>query len=53
MRRVVLTGLGLVSPVGCGVEATWSRILAGESGARRIEEFDASDLACQIGCFIP
>ncbi|MDZ4791166.1 MAG: beta-ketoacyl-ACP synthase II [Hyphomicrobiales bacterium] len=53
MRRVVLTGLGLVSPIGCGVEATWSRILAGESGARRIEEFDASDLACQIGCFIP
>ncbi len=53
MRRVVLTGLGLVSPVGCGVEATWARILAGESGARRIEEFDASDLACQIACFIP
>ncbi len=53
MRRVVLTGLGLVSPVGCGVEATWSRILAGESGARRIEEFEASDLACQIACFIP
>ncbi len=53
MRRVVVTGLGLVSPLGCGVEAAWSRILNGESGARRIEEFEVSDLTCQIACFIP
>ncbi|MGE3064951.1 MAG: beta-ketoacyl-ACP synthase II [Hyphomicrobiaceae bacterium] len=53
MRRVVITGLGLVTPLGCGVEATWSRLLAGESGARRITEFEASDLACQIACFVP
>ena len=53
MRRVVITGLGIVSPLGCGVEASWKRLLAGESGARRITEFDVSDLSCQIGCTIP
>ncbi|RPI44418.1 MAG: beta-ketoacyl-ACP synthase II, partial [Hyphomicrobiaceae bacterium] len=46
-RRVVITGLGLVTPLGCGVEASWRRLLAGESGARRVEEFDVSDLSCQ------
>jgi 3-oxoacyl-[acyl-carrier-protein] synthase II len=53
LRRVVITGLGLVTPLACGVEASWSRLLQGKSGARRIEEFDVSDLACQIGCFVP
>src|SRR6476659_6231766 len=53
LRRVVITGLGLVTPLGCGVEASWSRLLAGQSGARRIEEFEVSDLTCQIGCFVP
>ncbi len=53
LRRVVVTGLGLVTPLGCGVEATWSRLLEGKSGARRIAEFDVSDLTCQIGCFVP
>lgn len=53
MRRVVVTGLGMVTPLACGVEATWQRILAGESGARRIEKFDVSDLPCQIACQIP
>ncbi|HEX7074676.1 MAG TPA: beta-ketoacyl-ACP synthase II [Hyphomicrobiaceae bacterium] len=53
MRRVVITGLGLVTPLASGVEATWSRLLAGRSGARRVEEFDVSDLSCQIACFIP
>ncbi|MBS7703412.1 beta-ketoacyl-ACP synthase II [Chelatococcus asaccharovorans] len=52
MRRVVLTGLGLVSPLGCGVETTWKRIVAGESGAARIEAFDVSDIACRIACSI-
>ena len=53
MRRVVITGLGIVSPVGCGVETSWSNALAGNSGARRIEEFEVADLTCQIACFIP
>ena len=53
MRRVVITGLGLVTPLGCGVEATWSGLLAGKSGARRVAEFEVGDLPCQIGCFIP
>ncbi len=53
MRRVVITGLGLVTPVGCGVEASWSNLLAGMSGARRVEEFEVADITCQIACFIP
>jgi 3-oxoacyl-[acyl-carrier-protein] synthase II len=53
MKRVVVTGLGLVTPLGCGVEPTWSRLLEGRSGARRITEFEVSDLACQIANFIP
>ncbi len=53
MRRVVITGLGLVSPLASGVEESWKRLLAGESGARRITEFEVDDLACQIACRIP
>ena len=53
MRRVVITGLGLVTPLGCGVEASWSALLASKSGARRIEEFEVSDLSCQIANFVP
>jgi 3-oxoacyl-[acyl-carrier-protein] synthase II len=53
MRRVVVTGLGIVGPLGCGVEATWKRILAGKSGARRIETFDVSDLPCKIAGVVP
>lgn len=53
MRRVVVTGLGMVSPLACGVEETWKRILDGRSGARRIEAFEVSDLPCQIACSIP
>ncbi len=48
MKRVVITGMGIVSPVGCGVEHAWKNIVAGKSGVRKIEDFDASDLACQI-----
>ena len=43
----------MVSPLGCGVDETWSRLLKGESGAARVEHFDVSDLACQIACMIP
>ena len=53
MRRVVVTGLGMVSPLACGVEPTWKRILNGESGARKIETFDVSDLPCKIACQVP
>jgi len=53
LRRIVITGLGLVTPLGCGVDASWSRLIAGGNGARRIEEFEVSDLACQVACFIP
>src|SRR4029077_9823595 len=48
MRRVVVTGLGMVSPLACGVEPSWRRLLAGHSGARRIEGVGVSDLACKI-----
>ncbi len=53
MRRVVVTGLGIVSPLGCGVETTWSNLLAGRSGAGRVTEFEVSDIACQIACRVP
>ena len=53
MRRVVVTGLGMVSPLGCGVDTTWKRILNGESGARKIETFEVADLTSQIACVIP
>src|SRR5882757_8053476 len=53
MRRVVITGLGMVSPLACGVEATWRRLLASESAASRVEQFDVSDLACQIAAQVP
>ena len=53
MRRVVVTGIGMLSPLACGVEKTWERILAGKSGAGRIKHFDASHLPCQIACEIP
>ena len=53
MRRVVITGLGMVTPLGCGVEVTWQRLLAGESGARRVDTFDVSDLPAKIACSVP
>ncbi|GGF87094.1 3-oxoacyl-[acyl-carrier-protein] synthase 2 [Azorhizobium oxalatiphilum] len=53
MRRVVVTGLGMVTPLACGVEPTWRRLLAGESGANRVEHFDVSDLPCKIAANIP
>jgi len=53
MRRVVVTGMGMVTPLGCGVETTWQRLIKGESGAKKIDRFDVSDVACQIACMIP
>src|ERR1700730_9450250 len=53
LRRVVVTGLGMVSPIACGVEATWRRLLAGESGVAEVENFDVSDLPCKIAAQVP
>ncbi|MFA1623135.1 beta-ketoacyl-ACP synthase II [Rhizobium mongolense] len=53
MRRVVITGTGMVSPLGCGTEVTWSRLLAGRSGARLVTEFEVDDLPAKIACRIP
>lgn len=53
LRRVVVTGLGLVTPVGVGVDCAWRNLLNGESGAKKIDSFDVSDLSCQIANFVP
>ncbi len=53
MRRVVITGVGMVSPLGCGAEETWKRILAGDNAAGKIENFQVDDVAAQIACQIP
>ncbi|MBS0532419.1 MAG: beta-ketoacyl-ACP synthase II [Proteobacteria bacterium] len=53
MRRVVVTGMGMVTPLGCGVEPTWSRLIKGESGAKKVDTFEVSDLAAKIACVIP
>jgi 3-oxoacyl-[acyl-carrier-protein] synthase II len=53
MQRVVVTGLGLVTPLGCGVEPSWSRLIEGRSGARRITEFEVADISAQIASFVP
>jgi 3-oxoacyl-[acyl-carrier-protein] synthase II len=50
MRRVVVTGLGMISPLATGVEESWSRLVAGDSGAGPITKFDASELPCRIAC---
>ncbi len=44
MRRVVITGLGLVTPLGVGAEHAWSNLIAGKSGVRRVTEFEVSDI---------
>lgn len=53
MRRVVVTGLGIVSPLGCGVPYVWERLIRGESGVRRITAFPVDDLPCQIAGQVP
>jgi 3-oxoacyl-[acyl-carrier-protein] synthase II len=53
MRRVVVTGLGLVTPLGSGVEPTWQRLTAGESGIVRVDKFDVSDITCKIAGQVP
>lgn len=53
MRRVVVTGFGIVSPLGCGAEIVWNRLLSGHNGASRIEHFNVDDLGCQIAAIVP
>jgi 3-oxoacyl-[acyl-carrier-protein] synthase II len=53
MRRVVVTGLGMVTPLGCGVEHTWQRLIAGQSGVTHVGRFDVSDLPARIAGQIP
>lgn len=52
-RRVVVTGMGLVSPLGVGLDHVWSELTSGKSGAKKITEFDVSDIACQIAARVP
>ncbi len=53
MRRVVITGMGLVTPLANGLEASWKKLVAGESGLKSVDLFDTSDLACKIGGQVP
>ena len=53
MRRVVITGTGMVTPLACGVEETWGRLIAGQNSACKIDTFEVSDIAAKIGCPIP
>jgi 3-oxoacyl-[acyl-carrier-protein] synthase II len=53
MRRVVITGIGLITPLAANAPATWERLLAGKSGANRVEHVKVDDLPCQIACIVP
>ena len=53
MRRVVVTGMGLVTPLGAGVTVNWDRLVAGQSGVRAIQSFDVSDLPARIAGQVP
>lgn len=53
MRRVVVTGMGLVTPLGVGVTTTWSKLINGQSGIRRVDHFDVSDLSAQVAGVVP
>ena len=53
MKRVVVTGLGLVSPLGCGVDHNWSNLISGLSGGVKISKFDAKNFKCKVACEVP
>ena len=53
MRRVVVTGLGMVTPLGCGVDVTWSNLIASKSGLGRVGGFTVDDLPCQVAGQVP
>ncbi|MCB5203339.1 beta-ketoacyl-ACP synthase II [Neorhizobium sp. T786] len=53
MRRVVITGTGMVSPLGCGTEVSWQRLISGQNAANKITDFEVEDLPAKIACRIP
>lgn len=53
MRRVVVTGMGLVTPLGHGVETSWKRLIAGENGFKNIDTFETDDIPCKIAAYVP
>jgi 3-oxoacyl-(acyl-carrier-protein) synthase len=53
MKRVVVTGMGLVTPLGCGKKINWVRLISGVSGAKKISKFDISNYKCQVACEVP
>ena len=53
MRRVVVTGMGLITPLGAGVEASWKRLIAGENGFKNIDNFETHDIPCKIAAYVP
>ena len=53
MRRVVVTGMGLVTPLANGVEASWKRLIAGENGFKKIDNFETDDISCKIAAYVP
>ena len=53
MRRVVITGLGIVCPLGQGVDNVWKNLIAGKSGLGKIQKCDVSDLPCQVAGEVP
>ncbi len=53
MRRVVVTGMGMITPLGCGVTRNWEMLTKGQSGANHIRNFDAKNLKCKIACEVP
>ena len=53
LRRVVVTGVGAVTPLGAGVDNVWARLLKSESGAGSIQSFDTDDLSVKIACQVP
>ena len=53
MKRVVVTGIGLVTPLGCGVDSNWHNLMKGVSGAKKITKFDVSDHKCRVACEVP
>ncbi len=53
MKRVAVTGMGLVTPLGCGVSVNWEKLISGVSGAKKISKFDVSNHKCQVACEVP